>query len=53
MPTENNKKTKHIALVDINIGSKKDGSPKKVIKKGNEYLLTKAEVLSYKSQKII
>ena len=48
-----NKKTKHVSLVDKNIGSKKDGSPKRVLKRGVECLLTNEEVLSYKSLKFI
>lgn len=53
MTPGNNKKTKHTAKRNVNIGSKKDGTPKKVLKKGVEYLLSVGEVLSYKSQNII
>lgn len=53
MANTDKKTTKHISLVDRNIGSKKDGSPKRVLKRGVECSLTKAEVLSYKSLNFI
>lgn len=42
-------KTEHILL--RNVGSKKDGSPKKA--KGSKVKLTEKQVIIYKSQKLI
>lgn len=43
----------HFAIRNANIGSKKDGSPKRVINKGEKLELTDNEVKAYRLNKII
>lgn len=46
-------KFEHLAIKSANIGSNKDGSPKKKINNGQKLLLTQDQAKSYRLQKII
>lgn len=47
------KKRKCVIARDINIGLKKDGTPKKTYVKGKSVYLTESEIKNYKKNNII